>query len=163
MTDERDPIEQWLDAALYGPVGLLLELRERLPELAERGRTHLQAQMSVARMMGQFAVQIGSRKVSEYVQRQRDAAEVDDEPAAAAAPSVEDDPTPPPEPEPTVAPAPSGGALLIEGYDTLAASQVVARLDGLDTDELEVVRVYEAAHRNRKTVLGKVAQLQRTA
>ena len=162
MTDERDPIEQWLDAALYGPVGLLLELRERLPELAERGRQHLQTQMGVARMMGQFAVQIGSRKVSEYVQRQRDAAEVDDQPLAADAPSRGDDPAPP-EHEPTVAPAPSGGGLAIAGYDTLAASQVVARLDGLDADELEAVRVYEAAHRNRKTVLGKVAQLQRTA
>lgn len=160
MTDERDPIEQWLDAALYGPVGLLLELRERLPELAERGRQHLQTQMGVARMMGQFAVQIGSRKVSEYVQRQRDAAEVDDEPAAEAQ-SIEDDPAPP-EPEPTAAPVAAGGALPIAGYDTLAASQVVARLDGLDADELEAVRVYEAAHRNRKTVLGKVAQLQRT-
>ena len=163
MTDERDPIEQWLDAALYGPVGLLLELRDRLPELAERGRQHLQTQTNVARMMGQFAVQIGSRKVSEYVQRQRDAAEVDDRPVAADAdaPVREDDPA---SPEPAVAAAvPSGGALPIAGYDTLAASQVVARLDGLDADELEAVREYEAAHRNRKTVLGKVAQLQRTA
>jgi hypothetical protein len=101
VTDERDPIEQWLDAALYGPVGLLLELRERLPELAERGRQHLQTQVGVARMMGQFAVQIGSRKVSEYVQRQRDAAEVDDQPVAADAPSRADDPAPPPEHEPT--------------------------------------------------------------
>ena len=162
MTDERDPIEQWLDAALYGPVGLLLELRERFPDLAERGRQHVQTQMGVARMMGQFAVQIGSRKVSEYVQRQRDAAAVDDQPVAADAPLREDDPAPR-EPEPAVAPVPSDGALPIAGYDTLAASQVVARLEGLDADELEAVREYEAAHRNRKTVLGKVAQLQRTS
>jgi hypothetical protein len=36
----------------------------------------------------------------------------------------------------------------------------VTRLDGLGTDELEAVRAYEIAHRGRKTILNKVAQLQ---
>jgi hypothetical protein len=49
----------------------------------------------------------------------------------------------------------------IPDYDSLAASQVVPRLDGLTADELEVVRGYESAHRNRTTVLTRVAQLQR--
>jgi hypothetical protein len=49
----------------------------------------------------------------------------------------------------------------IPDYDSLAASQVVPRLDGLTSDELEVVRGYESAHRNRTTVLTRVAQLQR--
>ena len=45
-------------------------------------------------------------------------------------------------------------------YDSLAASQVVPRLSGLTADELELVRAYEAAHRGRKTILSRVAQLQ---
>jgi hypothetical protein len=50
--------------------------------------------------------------------------------------------------------------LAIPAYDSLAASQVVQRLDGLTEAELEAVRRYEVAHRGRKTILGKVAQLQ---
>jgi hypothetical protein len=59
-----------------------------------------------------------------------------------------------------VAPSPPVEDLAITDYDSLSASQVVTRLDGLGPDELEAVRAYEAAHRGRKTILNKVAQLQ---
>jgi hypothetical protein len=49
--------------------------------------------------------------------------------------------------------------LAIPGYDSLSASQVVDHLQGLEPDELEAVRRYEAAHRNRRTILGKIEQL----
>jgi len=55
---------------------------------------------------------------------------------------------------------PNAGDLAITDYDSLAASQVVSRLAGLSGDELESVRAYEIAHRGRKTILNKVAQLQ---
>ena len=38
----------------------------------------------------------------------------------------------------------------------LSASQVVERLAGLATTELAAVRNYEAGHRNRRTILGKI-------
>jgi hypothetical protein len=50
--------------------------------------------------------------------------------------------------------------LAIPDYDNLSASQVVPRLAGLSSDELELVRRYEAGKRGRKTILNKVAQLQ---
>jgi hypothetical protein len=50
--------------------------------------------------------------------------------------------------------------LAIADYDSLSAPQVVNRLSGLRRDELEAVRRYELAHRGRKTILNKVAQLQ---
>jgi len=60
-------------------------------------------------------------------------------------------------------PAPPAGAaaahLSIPGYDALSAMQVVQRLAGLDPQELEAVRSYEAAHRGRKTILSKAEQL----
>jgi hypothetical protein len=59
-----------------------------------------------------------------------------------------------------VAPSPVVDDLAITDYDSLSASQVVTRLEGLTDDELEAVRAYEAAHRGRKTILNKVAQLQ---
>ena len=55
------------------------------------------------------------------------------------------------------------GDLAIPAYDDLAASQVLPRLEGLRPGELDAVRRYEASHRHRKTVLGKIAQLQSSA
>jgi hypothetical protein len=55
--------------------------------------------------------------------------------------------------------APAVDALPIPDYDELSASQVVERLDGLDRESLDAIRRYEAAHRGRNTILGKIAQL----
>ena len=49
--------------------------------------------------------------------------------------------------------------LPIEEYESLAASQVVARLPALTADELATIRRFEAAHRGRRTVLGRIDQL----
>jgi hypothetical protein len=69
------------------------------------------------------------------------------------------------EPEAPLVPADSDGsqardpALPIPGYNALSASQVVERLAGLAPDELEAVRTYEASHRKRRTILGKIDQI----
>jgi hypothetical protein len=55
---------------------------------------------------------------------------------------------------------PTSSELPIPGYDALSASQVVERLAGLADEELEAVRAYEASHRNRRTILGKIEQLE---
>jgi hypothetical protein len=108
-------------------------------------------------------------------------------PAPAPAPSPEPRPPEPPEPRPPEPPEPSAASspstaaspptaatppaspdgagpavtsLAIPDYDSLAASQVLSRLAGLSADELEAVRLYEAAHRGRKTILSRIAQLQ---
>ena len=47
----------------------------------------------------------------------------------------------------------------IDDYESLAASQVVDRLPTLRPDELEAVRTFEAGHRGRRTILGKIDQL----
>jgi hypothetical protein len=44
----------------------------------------------------------------------------------------------------------------IAGYDDLTAAEVVAQLDGMADVDLRVVREYEKANANRKTVLGAV-------
>jgi len=49
--------------------------------------------------------------------------------------------------------------LALEGYESLAASQVVARLERLQPAELERIRDFEANHRGRRTILGKIEQL----
>jgi hypothetical protein len=55
--------------------------------------------------------------------------------------------------------ASSDDHLPIDEYESLAASQVVARLPTLQRDELEAVRTFEARHRGRRTILGKIDQL----
>jgi len=57
-------------------------------------------------------------------------------------------------------PALSAEDLAIPGYDSLSAPQVVQRLAGLSTEELDAVQAYETATRHRKTILTRVSQLQ---
>jgi hypothetical protein len=54
---------------------------------------------------------------------------------------------------------PPVSTLSIPGFDTLSASQVVQRLDGLNRSELVAVRAYEASTRGRRTILSRVDQL----
>ena len=67
---------------------------------------------------------------------------------------------PPPRSDRPAPPAAAVADLAIPDYDSLSASQVLPRLSALDPDELEAVRLHEAAHRTRKTILSRVAQLQ---
>ena len=55
---------------------------------------------------------------------------------------------------------PAAGDLPIAEYESLAAIHVVDRLRTMQRDELELVRRFEAAHRNRRTILAKIEQLQ---
>jgi len=63
------------------------------------------------------------------------------------------------EPELDAPPSPGATELPIDEYESLAASQVVARLPSLTPDELDAVRRFEADHRGRRTVLGRIDQL----
>jgi hypothetical protein len=60
---------------------------------------------------------------------------------------------------PVAGDAPPVDSLAIADYDELSASQVVERLEGLDSASLEAIRRYESAHRGRNTILGKIARL----
>lgn len=165
MTDRKPSVDAALDLLVYAPLGFALEARGLLPKFVERGRN----QVTMARMVGQFAVQQGQAEASKRLgpfQDQVEAVLVDlgvvprpapprPEPVVDPVPVVV--PVPDLEPEPPAEPAVE---LAIPDYDSLAASQVVPRLRALDDDELEAVRRYEAAHRGRKTILNRVAQLQ---
>lgn len=161
-TEDKDALEQAVELVVYAPIGLALEARRLLPTFVERGRQQVQ----MAKMVGRFAVKQGQNEAEQRVTKaQAQAGSLlgefglsrADTPAPSA-PVVELQPDPD-------APAPerSGAAateLAVADYDSLAASQVIPRLSGLTTTELEAVRDYEASHRGRKTILGKVAQIQ---
>ena len=167
--EEKTPIEQAVEHAfdlfVYAPIGLLFEGTSLLPELIAKGKS----QVATARVMGKYAIDKAQKRAIVATAKLQDqtAGVLDflgdsvtpvasDPPAAdvrrarAAAPKV-------------AAKAVDGvaaAALAIPDYDGLSASQVVNRLAGLSPVELESVQLYEAAHRGRKTILSKVAQLQ---
>lgn len=55
-------------------------------------------------------------------------------------------------------PVPAESELPIQDYDSLAASQVVPRLATMSPVDLQAVRSYELAHRNRQTILNRINQ-----
>lgn len=179
--EHKSPLDQALDLFVYAPLGLALAAREDLPRLAERGRAQAGAQVTIARMLGRFAVSLGRREAEKAVKEVGERLEevLGDFLGGgnAPAPPPARPARPPREPEARPTPAasapstiatraqsnghgPSVESLAIPGYDSLAASQVVQRLAGLSSEELEAVREYEAATRGRKTILNRVAQLQ---
>lgn len=178
MSEKKTPLEQALDLFLYAPLGLALTAREELPRLVEKGRKQVHDQATTARLMGEYALQEGRRDLGERAKKVTDTVSgltgtrrpaprpaAPGAPAAPPAPApAPSTPPPPPAPAPTASapagPRPSDDGLAIPGYDALSASQVVQRLAGLSTEELEAVRAYESATRGRKTILHRVDQLQ---
>jgi len=160
VTEEKSPLDQALDLFVYAPLGLAVTARTQLPDMVAKGRAQIEGQVTVARFIGEFAVKQGKTEIEKRLN------------ALSPTPAPEPEPAPAPvaEPGPVVAetlpasaparPAPPAADLAIPGYDALSASQVVQRLAGLASAELEQVRAYEVATRGRKTVLTKITQLQ---
>jgi hypothetical protein len=150
----KSPVGAMLDVFVFAPIGFALDARELLPKLAERGRN----QVALLKVVGQFAVNKGRADADRILKTKPAATTVPPPPPAATR-------TPPAaraRPAATGATTAAGAAqaLPINNYDTLSASQIVPRLAGLRPDELARVRAYENTHRRRRTILGRIAQLQ---
>jgi hypothetical protein len=186
--NHRTLLSQAWEIARYAPIGLLVEGPFLLPKLAEMGKAHVRNARTVGRLavrQGEAELRrrlAGTDNQIVDVLRLLGLLPPDEEPseaphseagppAAPQAPTAEgrDDVEGRDDQDagrPVVADAglPSedlaADDLAIPNYDSLSASQVVQRLSGLRPDELEAVRRYEVAHRGRKTILNKVAQLQ---
>lgn len=171
MALAKDPLRQLLDLAVYAPIGLLTLAQRELPHLIESGRARVDSQITLARFIGRIAVTKGKQEL----QRRLDAAEQARHASAPSDSAGRDDETGLPRtlPEAIIAaveataveviadnPQAPSVDLPIEGYDSLAASQVVLRLTSLNATELDLVRQHETTHRARRTILGKISQLQ---
>ena len=148
MSEEERPfLEELLDVAVYAPIGVLTSLVSEFPAHVARGRDQLERRVAAARVTGRFAVAVARQRVI----------------TAVTTPEPPDEePTPEPLAQQMAHPgadAPRVEDLAIPGYDALAASQVVARLPGLRADERDAIRAYEEATRARRTILGRLAQL----
>jgi hypothetical protein len=147
----KSPVGAILDVFVFAPIGFALDARELVPKLAERGRN----QVALLKVVGQFAVNKGRADADRILKSKA--------PASPAAPPAATAPRTPPATRARATATdttPTAAALPINNYDTLSASQIVPRLAGLRPDELARVRAYENSHRRRRTILGRIAQLQ---
>ena len=142
MIDQRPLIEKVLDIAVYAPVGLAVQLRSDLDTFVNSGRTRVSERVQVARWIGEMAVTYGRRELEKRLAN--NSVEVDvAEPALVPQAGLHTSPLAPP----------------FDGYQHLAAAQVVQLLGRLAPDELVAIRAYERANRGRRTILAKLDQL----
>jgi len=170
MADGKDPVRQAVDLMVYAPIGLITLAQKELPNLINTGKTRFDNQITLAKFMGQMAVKQARRSVERRLREVQEARRTGDASTALIEATIADESAPPPLPLSlpealieAVAEAPelrAADVLPIDGYDSLAASQVVMRLASLTADELEIIRIHEETHRARRTILGKISQLQ---
>ncbi len=153
------PIDGLLDVLVFLPLGALLEACDALPHLAERGRSRLLGQVPAARIIGRMVVTRAERELKKRLEG------ATPDPANAPAPAAEprSEAKAPAAPVVVIDDQPDAASTIlpIEDYDSLAASQVVPRLAALSARELAGVRRYEEIHRARRTILGRISQLQK--
>jgi hypothetical protein len=148
---ERPLLEEVLDYALYAPVGLLLSVTEDLPELVRKGRSRIEGQLTVARFVGRVAANRARRQLEDLLETHPEPPR----PRVVETEVIVTRPAPPSSERDVAA-----SELAIPDYDTLAASQVVARLSALSRAELGDVRRHEQANRRRRTILNRITQLE---
>ena len=152
---DQDPAEALLEFFLYAPVGLALEAVDNLPKYVERGKS----QVTIGRFLARTAAKRGSATIESAGEKViNDIGQVFVDFFGIDLSTGDDDiidvvsPTEPLEP--------SDAHLAIDEYDTQAAAQIVKLLGQLTPEELDAVESYEAANRNRVTVLRKIGQLR---
>ncbi|MGH9047373.1 MAG: hypothetical protein ACRDVW_08665, partial [Acidimicrobiales bacterium] len=156
-------LDEALDLFFYAPVGLMVSSLDELtpgdlPELADKGRGRVGRVLSNARVVGHLTIVMGRRRIESELSRWRPPPTEDGPPPepSAGVPRLTNAATPNPEPQRRTEPAPNLG---IPGYETLSASHVVRRLDGLGPAELSAIYEYEARTRRRRTILHRTQQL----
>lgn len=172
--NERSPLDEALDLFVYAPVGLAITAVEELPKIIERGRDVLGSSVNAARVIGRVAVNQGRVEMSRIASQWNDLGSVlrsgamnpRPSPRSPEVPAALHDAAPAPG---ITSPLPSRSAkraipapptLGIPGYESLSASQVVSRLDGLTPQQRSAVKEYESSTRGRRTILGRIAQIE---
>ena len=179
-TGVRSVAQLAMDLLVYAPAGALLTAAADMPAMAAKGRARIDQELRNAHVVGRFVVGSGVRRVRGQVERlAREQPEKELGAPMARTPAVA--PARPSTRPMTGAatqaataragrggPAPERGApagrdtavdRAIPDYDTLSASQVVRRLDGLTPRELRAVVRHELANRGRRTILHRAEQL----
>jgi hypothetical protein len=162
MSDDKPPLEQAVELFVYAPLGLVYEYKNVMPTLVRRGKSQVQ----IARFLGQMALKRQQGEVQGSVESVVGvAADLLAKGVTEFGQRVGLAPVDPP-PESPVFSAEAGEApasdtrLPIAGYETLRATDVIELLDDLDAAQRARIEAFERTHRNRKTVLAKLARYE---
>ena len=149
VSDDENLGEQLLDLLLYAPIGLLLEAKDLIPKLVDRGR----GQVALTQLAGKVVTNRGRNDMGLLFRQVLEAAgaafgamttderELSDE-GANNGESSEDD---------TLLP--------IKNYNAFSAPQLLGKLEALDQQQLDEILAYEQTHRDRQTVTNRIKQL----
>lgn len=143
---DRRTTDRLVELFVVVPVSVALQLADDLPKVLHADRKEVEERVKVARWMGEMAVQFGRREVEKRLEQLTSPRPPQAPAAAPAAPAAPD--VPPPRTHGLQEP--------FQGYDTLAAAQLLPLLERLPESELHLVRDYELATRGRRTVLAKI-------
>ena len=152
MSEQESLGEQLLDLLLYAPIGLLLEARDLVPKLADRGR----GQVALTRLASKVAGKQGQLDAGSLLRQLLQAAGV------AVGSITRDDHNDSDEFDDHNDHEESAGddsGLPIENYNAFSAPQLLHMLEALDQGQLAAIGVYERTHRDRRTVTNRVQQL----
>lgn len=152
---------------VYAPIGAAIRLVGAMPGLVALGRERLVAQLPAARAIGRMAVGTARKRLQESLSSNR-TQDVKGQVITTSATSLEacSDKEGELAGSDRLATTAATGQMrtevgtVISGYDSLAASQVVARLLNLSENKLEVIQSYEEATRARRTILGRISQIR---
>ena len=180
MPGDKDTVERAKEILVYGPIGLAMYVKDTAPSFLKvfvaRGRAEVEQrrravgdQLGQVRDAGEAAAEGGPqvlRLVTDGLARVRETAEgalgvLGGLSTDLTAPVTNRGDAPPRAQAPERRPREGDPGLAIADYDDLSASQVVDRLEGLDSQDLDAIRRHEVAHRARATILGKIDQLTR--
>ena len=147
---ERSSLDRVLDVAVYGPVGLALAAKDSVPKWIETGRRQLGPQLTMARTIGRFAVNQGSRQAGGVLRRLAEEAEgvlvalglvpaeddLDDEADETA--TVDVSPSPVPSTNGSGGAAPSAATSATAASSAASVPGVADHPSGLDPAELAI-------------------------
>ncbi len=186
MPEKKKLQDKFADAGVYFPVGLYLLGKQEIPKITEKGRSFVSNQLTMAKTIGEFAVTFGSGEAEKRLlaQVRKLGIRWGDHPKTASGSSQEsklsvndlssdgagtnssgESPSFVENGKHVVSgngkqiSKASAQELAIPGYDSLSASQVVQRLEGLSKNDLTALIEYEKATRARSTILNKAIAL----
>ena len=169
----RSSLARLVELALVVPIEVSSRLVDVVPAVVDKvpaAAERVKREVVLARFLGKMVVDQGVREL-----RSRLTPHDDDVPVSAVSTSAKTAaPTTPSAPprtaQPETAPAQDGdgddddapdvSSLALVDYDHLSSAQIVGKLDGLHAAERRAIERYERAGRRRRTILGKLAQLE---
>ena len=149
VSDEENLGEQLLDLLIYAPIGLLLEAKDLIPKLADRGR----GQVALTQLAGKVAGNRGRGETAPLFRQLVEAA------GAALGSMTTDEHELSDELDDHGESSEDDLSLPIKNYNAFSAPQLLEKLEALDQQQLDEILDYELTHRDRQTVTNRIKQL----